>query len=302
MTERLESVSVAELRALYRASARFHDAAPWERLTSNQPLRVRVAPHGGDSGAARIWYVAISGNGSWEGRGLHFYGSMRDLVHAATTTGAEPVEQTILQFFGRGSTPFQALNHVEELGLEVSRKDGCEGEKSYPHWYRTTVTLAEMSRQMMFNLEFVRTFQNTPPRHGDLGSLTLSTLAITQLVTDPRRFVYATATGTATAVGELSFMVDGTNVTVEILRLNDPRALMMYVNDPAYLETLSIGDLKKCNFCRKPKALLTEQGLQLLACSRCKPIDYCAKQCQTADWPRHKKECKTLARSQGLLK
>jgi hypothetical protein len=30
-------------------------------------------------------------------------------------------------------------------------------------------------------------------------------------------------------------------------------------------------------------------GSRLFACSKCKSIFYCSKECQVADWPRHKK-------------
>ena len=33
----------------------------------------------------------------------------------------------------------------------------------------------------------------------------------------------------------------------------------------------------------------------LKCCARCKAVSYCSISCQTTDWPRHKKFCKTLA-------
>ncbi|EPQ55146.1 hypothetical protein GLOTRDRAFT_111137 [Gloeophyllum trabeum ATCC 11539] len=31
------------------------------------------------------------------------------------------------------------------------------------------------------------------------------------------------------------------------------------------------------------------------ACDRCKHVSYCGKECQAADWPNHKRVCKTEA-------
>ena len=32
----------------------------------------------------------------------------------------------------------------------------------------------------------------------------------------------------------------------------------------------------------------------LMTCARCKTVRYCSKECQVADYPRHKPECKKL--------
>jgi MYND finger len=34
----------------------------------------------------------------------------------------------------------------------------------------------------------------------------------------------------------------------------------------------------------------------LKACSNCKVVRYCCRECQTADWPKHKKYCKEMAK------
>ena len=43
----------------------------------------------------------------------------------------------------------------------------------------------------------------------------------------------------------------------------------------------------KCYYCQK-----NGKNIHLQRCSRCNAIKYCGKECQTADWVRHKKECK----------
>ncbi|KAJ7459249.1 hypothetical protein FB451DRAFT_1272310 [Mycena latifolia] len=51
-----------------------------------------------------------------------------------------------------------------------------------------------------------------------------------------------------------------------------------------------------CTKCRK-----NEVGLELRRCGKCKGVWYCSKECQTQDWPKHKKSCKTVEGS-GMLK
>ncbi|KAK3504189.1 hypothetical protein B0T13DRAFT_393744 [Neurospora crassa] len=45
----------------------------------------------------------------------------------------------------------------------------------------------------------------------------------------------------------------------------------------------------RCNFCNEPKN--RGNGGDLNQCSKCKEARYCSKECQVADWKRHKKEC-----------
>jgi hypothetical protein len=35
------------------------------------------------------------------------------------------------------------------------------------------------------------------------------------------------------------------------------------------------------------------EGKTLKMCAKCRLVSYCGKECQTADWPTHKKGCKT---------
>ena len=52
----------------------------------------------------------------------------------------------------------------------------------------------------------------------------------------------------------------------------------------AFLSRLS----HACHVCFKPKS----ESQPLSQCSKCKQTYYCSTECQTTDWPRHKKECK----------
>jgi hypothetical protein len=49
---------------------------------------------------------------------------------------------------------------------------------------------------------------------------------------------------------------------------------------------------KICRHCDKMETL---GGAKLMKCQRCKVIYYCSKQCQIADWKKHKKSCNVLS-------
>ncbi|KAI1849675.1 hypothetical protein JX266_004624 [Neoarthrinium moseri] len=46
--------------------------------------------------------------------------------------------------------------------------------------------------------------------------------------------------------------------------------------------------VEKCRSCGKTKAA---NGGKLMACARCKEVSYCSKDCQKADWKKHRMEC-----------
>ena len=56
--------------------------------------------------------------------------------------------------------------------------------------------------------------------------------------------------------------------------------------------------LRRCNLCGKVPSAAGGSGQQdaddcctLKSCSRCRRVEYCSKECQTAAWPEHKKVC-----------
>ncbi|KAJ6465915.1 hypothetical protein C8R47DRAFT_1326374 [Mycena vitilis] len=53
-----------------------------------------------------------------------------------------------------------------------------------------------------------------------------------------------------------------------------------------------------CTVCLKSEE---DVGEELRKCGKCKGVRYCSKQCQAADWPRHKKHCKAVE-SPGIEK
>ena len=56
--------------------------------------------------------------------------------------------------------------------------------------------------------------------------------------------------------------------------------------DPSYVDRVVWEGLRKCGYCGKSDGTLK-------SCSKCRLASYCSKECQTAAWPEHKKECRT---------
>jgi len=82
----------------------------------------------------------VAGNGSWDARGIHFHHSCNDMIEIGRSRHTQKVapsnfESYTLMYFGRLSTSFRLLDHIEELDLPISRKDGADGENSYPLWF-----------------------------------------------------------------------------------------------------------------------------------------------------------------------
>ncbi|TFK38289.1 hypothetical protein BDQ12DRAFT_127510 [Crucibulum laeve] len=60
------------------------------------------------------------------------------------------------------------------------------------------------------------------------------------------------------------------------------------------IEDQSLQNSPKCTKCSKPES----DEVRLMSCARCRQLHYCSKQCQVADWKRHKADC---ASNQGTL-
>eukprot|EP01051_Picozoa_sp_SAG22_P002983 SAG22_NODE_139_length_18025_cov_4.352058_4_plen_1082_part_00 len=58
---------------------------------------------------------------------------------------------------------------------------------------------------------------------------------------------------------------------------------------------------QRCNACLRRPADDGSPGRKLLCCGKCKRQFYCDRQCQLAEWPDHKSECKRLQRAEQLL-
>jgi hypothetical protein len=126
-------------------------------------------------------------------------------------------------------------------------------------------------------------------------------MVVAKFVTDPRRLIYTDEDErrrprTSIPIGEVPIALDlseeGKGTVVATLECHQLPSGDFQADMKRYMETMSIGDTKKCNFCQKPKHLSkSDGGEQLRACSRCMKIEYCSKKCQYNDWKRHKKEC-----------
>ena len=60
--------------------------------------------------------------------------------------------------------------------------------------------------------------------------------------------------------------------------------------------------MNKQRFCALCGTSKGKDGADLLKCGQCKLVYYCSKDCQTADWPRHKVGCQAIARGCGCSK
>lgn len=51
-------------------------------------------------------------------------------------------------------------------------------------------------------------------------------------------------------------------------------------------------DSKTCNLCQKPRSA---------KCGACKGVGYCSAECQKADWPAHKQNCRAIREALSLM-
>lgn len=61
--------------------------------------------------------------------------------------------------------------------------------------------------------------------------------------------------------------------------------------DEKYQEVKSVS---KVNLCRNRNCCRLEKRRKLLYCAACNTVNYCSRECQVEDWPRHKKSCGVL--------
>ena len=294
----------------------FQDGRSWELISNWDPLVVTVpdlfdhANEGVTKSAQqmgpvpvnrppRTFVVIVSGNGAWDFRGLHFYNSWHDMMTAGCGAPMYPTFAcNSLQYQQRTSTPFRTLDHMDELGLEVSTNGGTEDD-SYPNWHHHK-TLPTIRKDMK---EKVAMWSNPPPTK-DIPALALATMAITKFASIPN-YCQATDRGTRFVANAVQIEIDLTAegrpagsviATVQRRDSQDTRGPQNQWTKEEMDDTMSAGK-GNCNFCQKPKGILKREGKKLKACGRCDAIYYCSKPCQQSDWIRHKKDCRPVARS-----
>lgn len=78
----------------------------------------------------------------------------------------------------------------------------------------------------------------------------------------------------------------------QMIGANHIAKLVMEIATERGRETTQSRKKKEYKICAQCKVELVKNPLQ---CSRCKMISYCSKECQVANWPKHKLKCKDLA-------
>jgi hypothetical protein len=70
--------------------------------------------------------------------------------------------------------------------------------------------------------------------------------------------------------------------------------------DKKYEEVKSITKLGTCYHVQCPLPGRKEVRKTMMNCGRCLRVSYCSRECQKADWPKHKAQCETLALASNL--
>jgi hypothetical protein len=300
VTENGPGVSATTLRRLFSTAALFHEKRPWETLPGSLPLVVTV-PNSYDTtteNATRTYVCVLAGHGCWDARGVYLYNSWEDMVmNSESLTSNKEVDYHALNFFSRVMSPFQTLDNIDELGLVLPTNDGDDGDDSYPLLFNEN----KLFKQFMKG-DYCKV-GSRPLKPETIPSLTLAIEAITKFVSSQ------CANGESQGLirmmhpeGPVPIHLednDGSSlfsafVECRPFNLNESRkARYARFRSEEYMELMSVGDEKNCNFCQKPERIIRkEEGHGLLTCTLCGKIHYCSKRCQGGDWKRHKKmEC-----------
>ena len=279
--------SLDQLRALFGASAEFHEASPWEVLSNNEHLEI-LLPEGVDGGGATTVFAMVAGHTDYAGRGLFVARSAAELATQRGTGHCGGVDK--LQYFRPAIRGMSDLDLIAELGLRTA--SNAPDNERYPVWFRS----GPHKRKTGEGFDSIADMMNATPPAKDWAALTLCARVVARWVQDPmlayrERGAWAPVRYCTTFVpipcGEL-----GDHETTCMARAGGGESAKM---DNAE-RTMTIGTRAKCNFCNMPKELVKKDPDRAIKqCSRCKLIWYCSERCQMADWPRHQPACKKAA-------
>lgn len=285
--------SADDLRALFDASAEFHEASPWEVLSNNEHLEIQL-PAGVDGGGATTVFAMVAGHTDYDGRGLFVARSAAALAVLRDRAHCEGVDK--LQYFRPAVRGMSDLDLVAELGLRTATN--APDNERYPVWFR----LGARS-PVGDGFEAIVEMMNATPPAKEWAMLALAARVVARWVADPmladrERGAWAPVRLCVTfmpipcgALGEL-----GGATCLARAGFVDARSAKKTENPEL---TMEIGTRAKCNFCNLPKEMVRADPVRKIKnCSRCRLIWYCCDRCQMADWPRHKAACKKAAKAE----
>lgn len=109
----------ARLRAFFAAAGRFHRTAPWSRVSDAEPFEVSC-----EAWSRTTWYASVMG-AAGEVVGLALHPTWRALLAIFEARDESEVPDALAVAFGdRTGIPFDDLDAVADLGLEIDGNDG----------------------------------------------------------------------------------------------------------------------------------------------------------------------------------
>ena len=264
LPESRPELSTSDVRRLFDAARTLRAAAPWDTLTTMEPLLVTLPRR------SQPKCVLVAGRGDAHARGLFVYESFEDLCRAR---GADVCTCDALQYQSVAEAPFGTLDDVAELELPV---DGG----AVPLVFRKTGPLLPDPSES----DLRAMWANAPPAAA-LRDLALVAYAIAKFATSCLK-----RDGASVALPRAPVRValkTGDACTVEVRPAGDDAVAKRGTYDGPG----AVGFEDRCARCAAPPSA----GAKLLRCGRCRSVYYCGRACQTSDFKAHKGACADLA-------
>jgi hypothetical protein len=210
--------------------------------------------------------------------------------------------------FFSGHLSFFKLFHANE-GMEAvakfyaSRKKNATPSRSVVHWIMRLVgnilcvlDLDGVSLETSFGIlektgllgQFIRC---VPVNAEDSDDIVIMLLKCLQVV--KKKLKSGTPTGDV-----LDAVIAGKDGPIN----EEAKSILVRIQSLARLSndnynTIKSASLKICDHCDTLETQM--EGTKLMQCQRCKASYYCKRECQVADWKRHKKMCKAISTNTG---